>query len=240
MKAAKLSAVFMISVMALAGTGIAYAAWYDSVSIEATVHMGDFITGWLKPVEVNETTNGVWEGDENQAWEAKPWVADTTVMLTTPETSVHHTPKVTVYKKMYINVSNAYPQYDAHIIAKLKNAGTIPGVICPDFKIFMYDEKDNHELQFRIDSGPTWVTGMYGSGYEIKGAVVDPVVGDIINFDVFFEVEDVIWQIDPCNAYNVTIDIDFKQAAEECHTYTFTIDIVTIQWNKDYQCPLYT
>ena len=39
-------------------------------------------------------------------------------------------------------------------------------------------------------------------------------------------------QIDPCTKIEATLTIHFLQTAEECHTYTFKIEIVAVQWNK--------
>jgi hypothetical protein len=39
-------------------------------------------------------------------------------------------------------------------------------------------------------------------------------------------------QIDPCHSEKQEIDIDFKQEAEMCHTYTLTFSLLAVQWNK--------
>ena len=44
MKTAKLGAIFLVSVLALAGVGIGYAAWTDTLYIEGTVNTGS--VGW--------------------------------------------------------------------------------------------------------------------------------------------------------------------------------------------------
>lgn len=41
MKTAKLGAIFLISIMALAGVGAGYAAWTDTITIDGTVNTGD-------------------------------------------------------------------------------------------------------------------------------------------------------------------------------------------------------
>jgi hypothetical protein len=48
MKQAKLGAVFMVTVMALAGTGVAYAHWFDTVNIQATADMGRLGFGFVE------------------------------------------------------------------------------------------------------------------------------------------------------------------------------------------------
>jgi len=227
----KIMATFAIMMFALSIAGFAYAHWTDVIYIEGTVEMGELLVGWYDTTPYlltwTETTNG--------GTEQKPWVCDAVITLDTPETSVHHVPPETVYKYMRITVDNAYPQWDCHIQAWLKNAGTIPAKVNPDFSISMWDQKDNEPLEFRLDSY-YWD----GIGWHIEGAVVDNgddnIFGtaddvDIINFLMFFDVP-YDWQIEPCTAWSVWIGIDFKQEAEECHTYTFLIDIESIQWNK--------
>jgi hypothetical protein len=48
MKAAKLGAIFMVSVMALAGVGVAYAHWWDKIDYEVTVDMGRLGFGFVE------------------------------------------------------------------------------------------------------------------------------------------------------------------------------------------------
>jgi len=44
MKTAKLGAIFLISVLALAGAGVGYSAWFDTITITGTVNTGS--VGW--------------------------------------------------------------------------------------------------------------------------------------------------------------------------------------------------
>ena len=44
MKTAKLGAIFLISLMALAGAGVGYAAWFDTITVTGTVNTGS--VGW--------------------------------------------------------------------------------------------------------------------------------------------------------------------------------------------------
>ena len=54
MKTAKLGAIFMISIMALAGIGAGYAAWTDVITIKGTVNTGtvDVVIEGLSGTEV--------------------------------------------------------------------------------------------------------------------------------------------------------------------------------------------
>jgi hypothetical protein len=232
----KTMAMFAVLMIALSAAGFAYAHWSDTVQIEGIVHMGDLVVGWYNTTDYlldwNETTNGVPEEDFDPP---KPWVCNATITLQDPETGVHHKPPETVYKTMNITVGNAYPQWDLHIRAYIKNAGTIPAYVCPDFEIDMYDEKDKEDLLFVYNEttgeGEIWDNGDNDVWDTPLGSVDDVV---IINFYVTTDLQG--WQLHPCTANPFEIDVDFKQEAEECHTYTFTIKITAVQWNKDYEC----
>ncbi len=217
-----------IMVVLLSMLGAVYAAWTDTIYIEATAEMGEFLVGILDgSLECYETTNDV---PEEEFKDPKPGVADCVCELSNFETSVHHEPPQTVAKLLTIKVTNAYPQYDVHIRFALKNAGTIPAKLV---RVDMtgYDLKDDQELTFKIDE---WIfdpdEGDKGAWIG-SGAVVDPVEGAIINFDLIVYVpED--YQLEPCTEYPVELSFDFKQEAEECHTYEISISILAVQWNK--------
>ena len=201
--------------------GVAYAHWTDTVVIEGTVHMGELIVG-IREVCVTETTNGV---PEEEFYPPKPWVADTTVTLKDEETSAHHEPPQTVYKTMIITITNAYPQYDVHIEFKLKNAGTIPAILT-DCEFTGKDETDDEPLTL------VWDPKLHYDGKKWTGAgcIKDEEGNEIVNINITAYLPKDL-QLEPCTDYDVIIDIDFKQTAEECHTYTFTVTVNFVQWN---------
>lgn len=224
-------ATFAVLMIALSIAGFAYAAWTDIVYIEGTVHMGELIVGWYDTTEFPltwvETINGVPEE------EFVPFkdVCDAVITLSGEKTSVHHDPVETVYTTMTITVDNAFPQWDLHIDAWIKNAGTIPAYVYPDFKIDMWDDTDKEWLEFVYDEatgiGEIWDNGDNDVWDDPLGSVDDVV---IINFKVTSDLQGM--QLEPCTAHPFEIDIDFKQEAEECHTYTFDVIIYAVQWNK--------
>jgi len=237
----KMIAAFIVTLMALSIFGFVYSAWYDSVYINGTVHMGELIVGILSDqecpyryIEVVETTNGYPEDEPGYGFEPKPWVANTTVTLEDFETSVHHEPPQTVAHKMIITVDNAYPQYDVHIKGLLKNAGTIPAKLS-DCIFEGYDEKDDEELRYAGQwtwdpNGECWVFDgeIQDNGPDNEWDTEDDLV--IINLKVIvFAPEDT--QLEPCHEYQFEIHFDFKQEAEECHTYVFEACFEFIQWN---------
>ncbi len=237
MKTEKLMSTFAILLISLSVVGVAYAAWFDTVTIEGTVHMGELIVGWYDteefPLTWVETTNGV---PEEAFVPAKPWVCNATIDLSEEETSVHHDPPETVYRVMSVLVENAYPQWDLEIYGWLKNAGTIPAKIVPFFTLDFYDFTDDEPLGFEVT-----FEGFDGEKSVKEGAIIDSgpdgVLGTeddvaIINFVFMLWSPDPEFQMEPCTEYPVTIIVDFKQEAEECHTYTFDVEIVAVQWNK--------
>lgn len=46
MKTAKLGALFLVSVLALAGVGAGYAMWYEDLTIDGTINTGTFDVEW--------------------------------------------------------------------------------------------------------------------------------------------------------------------------------------------------
>ena len=163
--------------------------------------------------------------------DAKPWVANATVLLKEPERSKCSECGVTVYHSMRVKVYNAYPQWDLHITAWLKNAGTVPSKLCPNFKLHFADVTDCENLTYTLN------TPYYdGDHWVYTGTVNDPVAGAIMNFVMYLYVpEDT--QMEPCDVHKVEISVDFTQQLEECHKYDFSVEMTFIQWSKIAECP---
>lgn len=257
----KLMASFAVTLVALSLVGVAFAGWTDQVVIEGTAHMGDFIVGILTdPLPdgpyypdgfiVMETTNGYPEDGtgapphpQPESFVPKPWVADTVVVLSDFETSVHHEPTQTVAKKMTITVDNAYPQYDAHIYFLLKNAGTVPAHLRVLFggatvEWSVEPEETRYDLEL-VEVG--WYRD--GEYMRNEGSFYDPVRQvDVILWKLCMMVPESqdpsAVQIEPCNHYETCLEFSFTQEAEECHIYRWSFIIDAIQWNKDYEWDL--
>ena len=66
---------------------------------------------------------------------------------------------------------------------------------------------------------------------DVNGnGVIDAGDLEVINIEITNHIP---YQIDPCNTNKAEIDMEYKQAAEECHTYTIHVSVVAIQWNKN-------
>ena len=210
----KILSMFLATLMVASVVGVAYAHWSDYVYISGTAEMGELLVGWLD-------IKDCWDNEDT--FVPIKEVASVECWLDVPETSVHHEPPQTVFKVLYLVVHNAYPQYMAFCKVNLKNAGTIPAHI---IGVSIYDPDGLLTIQPTAD--PTH--------YEIKKDVDgDGDLEVIINLYLYKQdtgLPLVCNQIDPCTEEPVDIVLEFKQDAEECHTYEFSIVIEAIQWNK--------
>jgi hypothetical protein len=68
MKTAKLGALFLVSIMALAGTGAAYACWWDYLYIEGTVYTGEINIEWSLHPEDTWDTEELEPGKDQYSW----------------------------------------------------------------------------------------------------------------------------------------------------------------------------
>ena len=101
MKTAKLGAIFLVSVLALAGTGVAYACWYETLTINGTVNTGNLDAEWS--VGVGYDT----EPPEKDYSSISGVISPDGYTLT-------------------VTITNAYPCIDYYLPIDIHNTGTIP------------------------------------------------------------------------------------------------------------------
>jgi hypothetical protein len=105
MKTAKIGAIFVISIMALSGTGAAYALWYDYLHLDVDVETGYIGMDWSL----------------GQPWDTEPADKDfsyvTAELLPWGESDLG---------RLFIHIYNAYPCIDYVVPFDLHNTGTIP------------------------------------------------------------------------------------------------------------------
>lgn len=230
----KIMATFATLLIGLSVVGFVYAHWGDMVTIEGTVDMGSVTFGFTRIV-------AEWDY-EDYAWAEYP-EKDTAegVCTLSEEVTDTHT-GLTVYKLLTFTITNAYPQYWAINKFTLDNAGTIPvkiqrvtiilpdgftAVGNPDFPGAMWDIVDPRgEIVYNI-----WLYKEpldYGPGWAIEPPWMFPgPFGDVFGVRALRGN-----QIESADELLTEICVDIKQPAEECHTYTFAIEIEAIQWNK--------
>lgn len=99
MKTAKLGALFLVSVMALAGTGAAYACWWDYLYLDGYVETGYMDVEW----------------SVGTGWDTEPVEKDYSYIVGDPAGDT-----------LYVYVYNAYPCIDYYLPIDVHNTGTIP------------------------------------------------------------------------------------------------------------------
>lgn len=200
----KLMGMFALLVIALSVAGFAYAHWSDEIYINGEVEMGSLTFGFsdILLCEDGKMVDGVIVKPE-----PKP-VGEVACWLEVPETDVHS--GKTVWKKLWVNITNAYPEYVAQCTYLLDNGGTIP------LDVTMYC------VLITTNDGLTY--GWEGDMIVARNADGEAVIN--IWFEPFF-----FGQIDPCNSVEQTIIVHLKEPAEECHTYAFDITIHAEQWD---------
>lgn len=231
----KIAALALIIAIALSAFGFAYAHWSDIVTISGTVNMGSltlaFSTAeaptcaeyYVNPTPPPELVLGEWLGKD---------VGSCNVYYSELITD-EHTEKQG-YKVLNIEVNNAYPQYRVHTTFIIHNIGTVP--------LFVYgleltgEKKDSegtvvHDLVMNswIDPVTEQIMGDIYEDVDDSGTVT---AGDILVINVLVKNIAFPLQLEPCSSDKEEIDIDFKQEAEECHTYALHFSLLAVQWNK--------
>lgn len=199
-------------------TGYAYAHWSDFVYIEGTAEMGSLTLAF----DADEILGCIDNEDLLPVPKDVGWCEiyyDPASYVVDPHTLKDG------YKMLVFVIHNAYPQYEVHFTTVvLHNIGTIP-IHITDINIWDPTGVLNWVWVIPPPSSPA--EGFFWKDFNDNG-VYDPDE-EIMNVDI---VNFVSHQIDPCQNTKGEVDIDFKQPAEECHTYYFALEFVGIQWNK--------
>jgi hypothetical protein len=223
----KATALFVTLMMALSAVGVAYATWFDTVQIEGTIHMGDFLVGIL---DIKECSDSEPPEKDYSSIECE---------LANPETGVHHIdPETgepqTVWHTLIVTVNDAYPSIIYLCKFDLKNAGTVPAHIA--FVDIIGEKKD---------SNGTVITGLVwndpegdgcGSLWEDWDGSGNVTAGDVEVINLCLIKQEtgaplVCNQLEPCTEEPVDLIIHLKQEAQECHIYQFSVTIWALQWN---------
>lgn len=203
----KIGLICLALVLALAGLGFGYAHWSDQLYVEGTVKGGELMVGFTE-VLVNEThVDPEPPHDIIQGEYLGKEVGSVTYEFEGYREG-HTDPVKHGYEGVLVTISDAYPCYQVHITFVVDNLGTIP-VIFEGVTI----------------SDPTGVLT-----YDPDlAALVDDAGTEIINFTF---VNLIGMQLDYCENTKAEVDVHIKQEAEECHTYSFMVEIEAIQYNK--------
>jgi hypothetical protein len=232
MESKKIAAMGLLIAIMLSIFGVVYAHWSDMAYIDGVVEMGSLTLAFddVEPPicsEFYENPNpppillpGEWEN--KSVGDCDAWYEDYFQDV--------HSLKWG-YRTLIIEVTKAYPQYYAHTTCILHNIGTIPLFL---YGIGFEGEKRDHtgaviyDLLWYDPDGD--LIGEIWEDVDDNGEV-DPAV-DILVINLKVQNQEFPLQIDPCNKEKMEVDMDFKQEAEQCHTYTIRIKLLAVQWNK--------
>lgn len=197
----RMIAIPVVAMIMLSVAGLAYAHWTDLIKINGIVNTGTLNIAFDHAYCLEkESWEGLPKDVANCSCELDEWVLDV------------HTNK-TGWKKLHIEIWNAYPSYWCNVTFVLHNIGTVPGV----FKNFTL-----------IPITPGLIFVHVGPGHwEAQDTTI---IGSPVIFNLTF-IDLVGIQLDPCNLTKAQVDFHFKQSAPECHTYEFEIEIGIECWD---------
>jgi len=110
MKTAKIGAIFVISFMALAGTGSAYALWYDYLHLDVDVE-----TGWIGA-----------EWSVEAVYDSEPDDKDFSHVEAILSTWGGTADDPNLNGRMFVHIYNGYPCINYYVNFNIDNTGTIP------------------------------------------------------------------------------------------------------------------
>ena len=201
----KIVGLFAAVMVALMIAGFAYAHWEQTLYIQGTVETGEYLVGF----------ESAWDNDDGVDPGYDKDVGNTTAWLDVWK-GVHiypyNGPTVDLYEKLVIEITNAYPSYTSTVYFEIGNGGTIPAMVTGAKVV-------------KVDGSPVEIELPKGTDVQIN-MDDDEDVDLTLRFD---GPED--QQIDPCETKEFSLTIHVEQGAEQGATYSFKIEIYTIQWN---------
>ncbi|MEM3579746.1 MAG: hypothetical protein QXQ64_00590 [Candidatus Bathyarchaeia archaeon] len=203
----KLIALPLLFAIALSIAGFAYATWSDKIYINGRIEMCGFSVGF-DYAETPSPVEKYWDKTLKQ-WmpgEAEGKDVGKVAAYYDPESLYidKHTGKQG-YKKMIVELTNAYPCYAAFVTFKINNTGQLA------VDVTGYTVSDpTGTLTFTYNAASGWWEGRDADGKLVLTVRV---------------VNNIPFQLDACHAEKMEIDIHVEQNALECHTYKFSVTI---------------
>jgi hypothetical protein len=228
----KIMATLAILIIGLSVAGIVYAHWTDTATIKGTVYMGSITFGFTHII-------AEWDAEDYEHYPANKLSASTVCTMSDRVTDVHT--GYSVNKTLTFAMVNATPEYWGINKFTLDNAGTIPVKIqgitltLPVGLAYIETQPNLVWDVYNISSGAyyyyIWLynetaaidtyraTHPFTPPWDLSNNMI-PVVG----------IKGI--QIDKLGSIPVEMCVYIPETAQECHTYTFSMQIEAIQWNK--------
>jgi len=184
--------------IALSILGFAYAQWNDMITISSTLQFGTWSEAirFVEPKECsdNEATKDV--GQFNCYYTGED-------------------PEPGYYRRLVIQMSNAYPSYAVRCSFTLKNIDL--GITSKIVDVYIYD--DSGELNWiwttEHTEGFLWKDFNGNGGYDPGEEIMDITITELVDLT-----------LDPEQTIVAEITVHIADNAEECHLYGFQVEIV--------------
>ena len=233
----KVTAVFLALTIALAGVGVGFAAWTDTLTINGTVNTGTVSVGIH-----NESTNDPGATADPQWGAGHNTEGKNVASITSEDTGDPVCTKgaIDFHEGVKFTISNAYPYYAPGGTILIANCGSIPMKV--DTITVTIVEKDA--------SGNPVYDGTWNSttGFDPalgSGTMLDDIrlVSWTINGQSGVGVASLLAalpaysQIEPCSYISITAQIGFEEGETgdllpQGHTLTFNVTVTCSQWNE--------
>ncbi len=220
----KIATMFIVSIFALSGLGISYAAWTDTITIDGTVDTGKLCLKWraftdasgnpLEPYITQQDIGPDWHSDMAggmvNVWQDPEYKDVGSTTFTWGDTD---------HKIIVMTVDNAYPCYYNHISTWIEACAdsTIPLKIWKLVYTFTNTATGYQE---------TVEVTTHNQLVYFHGEAGGPAVFEI-NWGNHFGT-----QMHGGDRIDVSFEFHVLQPAEQSHLYTIDIEIVGIQWNE--------
>jgi hypothetical protein len=247
---AKIGAIFLVSVMAFAAIGAAYAHWEETLTITGVMETDDIAPGFYCPKSndpigcMDRTGCGTWDyvAQQNDAGYRDKNVGTTTVNVVGNEN-----------EELQINVEDAYPCYYAHPMFCVQNHGSCPvqvyavRLVEVSYKNDTVDEKIPVNKIMAVDD-PFGIQILQTAAGAWKVRFHDDVNNTLDDFSLMLTGQDFAepTQLDPIDWYvgdghlvgdrvpRTTLYgdlcIHFENGCEQDTTYDFVIELVFWNW----------
>lgn len=213
----KFGVLALALVLALGGLGVGYASWTDTVVVEESVTTGTFCI---------QAEQGTLEVSDELGFKLPPFTGndhpDKTCDIGIENIGFVDPPKSVAWgeavwideDEIEITLHDVYPCYYNHFDFWVENCGTIPGILD---EVILYDGTTSQVLT---------VDGLY---------TMDLNNNEHADFEIYWgnHLGD---QLDPGKKWNISFGMHFIQddvgPDMQGQSYTFTITLHFVQWNK--------
>jgi hypothetical protein len=228
----KIMGTLAILLIGLSVAGIVYAHWVDTATIKVNVTMGSLTFGFTRIL-------AEWDAEDYEGYAAKKRSASTVCTMSDLVTDVHT--GYSVNKTLTFSMVNATPEYWGINKFTLDNVGTIPvkiqGITLTLPAGLNYIETQPNLVWdvYNVTTGDHYYyIWLYNETAEIDAArVTYPLAPPWVLSSHGVNIVSIIGtQIDKLGSVPVEMCVYIPETAQECHTYTFSMEIEAIQWNK--------